>query len=90
MALTIARLLVEQVISRHGVPSQLLSDCGPAFLSSLAQELCAVMGTKKINTITYHPQTDGLVKQLNRTLTDMLAKATDKEGQDWDTRLPYV
>ena len=27
-ALTIARLLVEQVISRHGVPRQLLSDRG--------------------------------------------------------------
>ena len=37
-ALTIAHLLVEQVISQHGVPSQLLSDCGPAFLSNLVQE----------------------------------------------------
>ena len=39
-ALTIARLLVEQVISRHGVPSQLLSDRGAAFLSNLLRELC--------------------------------------------------
>ena len=50
-ALTIARLLVEQVISQHGVPSQLLSDCGPAFLSKL-QEFCAAMGMKKVNTIS--------------------------------------
>ena len=40
-ALAIAQLLVEQVISCRGVPSQLLSDCGPAFLSKL-QKLCAV------------------------------------------------
>ena len=85
MALTIARLLVEQVISRHGVPSQLLSDCGPAFLSNLVQELCAMIGTKKVNTTAYHPQTDELVERLNRTLTDMLAKTTDKGGHDWDT-----
>ena len=32
-AITIARLLVEQVISRHGVPGELLSDRGAAFLS---------------------------------------------------------
>ena len=89
-ALTIARLLVEQVISRHGVPSQLLSDRGPAFLSNLVQELCAVMGMRKVNTTAYHPQTDGLVERFNRNLTDMLAKTTDKGGQDWDTRLPYV
>ena len=81
-ALTIAWLLVEQVISRHGVPSQLLSDRGPAFLSNLVQELCAVMGMKKVNTTAYHPQTDGLVERFNRTLTDMLAKTTDKGGQD--------
>ena len=54
-ALTIARLLVEQVISRHGVLSQLLSDCGSAFLSNLVQELGVVMGMKKVNTIAYHP-----------------------------------
>ena len=90
MALTIAWLLVEQGISRHGVLSQLLSDCGPAFLSNLVQELCAVIGTKKVITTAYHPQTDELVERLNCTLTDMLAKATDKGGQDWDTRLPYM
>ena len=32
---TIAKLLVEEVISRHGVPRELLSDRGPAFLSKL-------------------------------------------------------
>ena len=38
-ALTIARLLVEQVISRHGVPAELLSDRGKAFLSKLLHEV---------------------------------------------------
>ena len=47
---TIARLLVEQVISRPGVPEQLLSDRGKKFLSSLVQEVCKLTGTKKINT----------------------------------------
>ena len=34
-ALTVARLLVREVIPRHGVPRQLLFDCGSAFLSKL-------------------------------------------------------
>ena len=58
---TIARLLVEHVISRHGVPQELLSDRGPAFLSKLMMEVCKLMGIKKMNTTAYHPQTDGLV-----------------------------
>ncbi len=88
--LTIAKLLVENIISRHGVPAELLSDRGPAFLSKLLQEVCKLMGIKKVNTTAYHPQTDGLVERFNRTLTDMLAKTVEKGGKDWDRRLPYV
>ena len=42
-ALTIAKLLVEEVISRHGVPKELLSDRGAAFLSSLLKEIAQIM-----------------------------------------------
>ena len=89
-ALTIAKLLGEHVISRHGVPAEVLSDRGASFLSNLMQEVCRLMGIKKVNTTAYHPQTDGLVERYNRTLIDMLAKTVDKSGQNWDTHLPYV
>ena len=36
---TIARLLVDEIIGRHGVPAQILSDQGKAFLSGLMKEL---------------------------------------------------
>ena len=48
------------------------------------------MGTKKVNTSSYHPQTDGLVERFNRTLTSMLAKTVEKDERNWDHRLPYV
>ena len=51
---TIAPLLVEEIISRHGVPSQLMSDRGPS--SKLLLAVCSVMGIKKLNTTAYHPQ----------------------------------
>ncbi len=37
LAETIARLLVENVVCRHGVPEELLSDRGANFLSELIQ-----------------------------------------------------
>ena len=43
-----------------------------------------------MNTTAYHPQTDGLVKWFNRTLTAMLAKTVQRGGRDWDQHLPYV
>ena len=42
---TIARLLVEHVVSRHGVPEQLLSDRGPNLLSEIVREVCSLLGT---------------------------------------------
>ena len=89
-ALTIAKLLVEEIITRHGAPKELLSDRGAAFLSNLLQEVYRLMGICKVSTTAYHPQTDGLVERFHRTLTSMLAKTTQPGESDWDDRLPYV
>ena len=62
---TIAKLLVEHVIARHGVLEQLLSDRGSNFLSDLVLNICKLLDIKKINTSGYHPQTDGLVEKTN-------------------------
>lgn len=77
---------MEGVITRHGVPAQILSDRGKAFLFWTFEVL---MGYHKLNTTAFHPQTDGLVEQY-RTLTSMLAKTTKKGGPEWDKQLPYA
>ena len=87
---TIAKLFVESVVSRHGVPEELLSDRGPNFLSELIQEICNLLGVKKINTSGYHPQCDGLVEKFNSTLIGMIAKSVENRANDWDRHLPYL
>lgn len=72
------------------MPEQLLSDQGQNFLSELVLEVCKLLGTKKINTTGYHPQTDSLVERLNHTLMSMLSKCVENHGRDWDECLPYV
>ena len=87
---TIAKLFVEQIVCRHGVPEELLSDRGTNFLSDLVREVCQLLNVKKINTSGYHPQTDGLVEKFNATLISMIAKSCLVSDRDWDTRLPYL
>ena len=87
---TIAHLLTEHVISRHGVPEELLSDRGTNFLSELIAEICKVLGMKKINTSGYHPQTDGLVEKFNSTLINMIAKSCEIHAHDWDEHLAHL
>ena len=87
---TLARVLVDYVICRHSVPKELLSDRGANLLSGLMLEVCNLTGMKKINTMAYHPQTDGLVENFNRTLQAMLAKHSKAFGTDWDKHLQHL
>ena len=66
---TLARLLVDSVVCRHGVPAELLSDHGSNLLSNLILEVRELFRMKKVNTTLYHPQTDGLVERMNKALT---------------------
>ena len=54
-ALTIAKLFVQEVVCRHGVPAQLLSDRGKAFLSQLLMEVCRVLGVKRLRPLRITP-----------------------------------
>ena len=85
----IAEQLIE-IISRHGVLKEILTDQGSNFMSALLQELYQMLGVKSIRTTPYHPQTDGLVERFNQTLKQMLRKVIDREGRDWNKWVPYV
>lgn len=76
-AVTIADLLVKEIISRHGAPRTLLSDRGSNFLSSLVKEVCFLMNTHKVFTTSYRPQTDGLVERFNGTLAQCISMYVD-------------
>ena len=86
----IARLLAEEVVPFCGVPEGVLSDRGANLLSHLVQDVCRLLGIKKLNTTAYHPQCDGMVERLNRTLKAMLRKHASQFGTQWDTYLPGV
>lgn len=78
------------MFSRVGVPKEILTDQGTNFTSKLLAELYRLLQVKAVRTSPYHPQTDGLVEQFNRTLKNMLRKTVTDEGKDWDRLLPYV
>ncbi len=61
------------MISRVGIPKEILTDQGTAFMSRTIRELYELLGIKSIRTSVYHPQTDGLVERFNRTLKTMIA-----------------
>ena len=86
----IARLLVDEIIARHGAPRVLLSDRGTNFLSKLVAEVCKIFQIQKVNTSSYHPQTDGLVERFNSTLCQSLSMYVARYQKYWDDFIPLI
>ena len=65
---SVALRLISEIISRYGAPYVIQTDQGTNFECKLIAELCKLYDIKKTRTTPYHPQSDGLVERLNRTL----------------------
>ncbi|KRX76089.1 Transposon Tf2-9 polyprotein [Trichinella sp. T6] len=89
-ATTIARHLVNGIFCRFRAPETIHSDQGRNFESALIKELCELFGTSKTRTTAYHPQSDGLVERMNRTLVDVLAATSIEEPGEWDEYIDRV
>ena len=86
-ATTVADKLVNEFISRFGVPRQLHNDQGTNFESNVMAEICHVLNIEKTRATPIHPQSDGQVEQFNRTLVEMLRDNISEDQTDWDTQL---
>ena len=67
-----------------GVPESLLSDCGTNLLANMMMDVCYLLVITKLNTTAYHPQCNGMVQWMNRTMKAMLRKHAVKFGPQWD------
>ena len=67
-AKTFAKFLYQGYISIFGAPARLLSDWGAYFMSSIIDEICELLGMRKLWTMPYHPQTNGLVERSHQTI----------------------
>src|SRR5260370_8298266 len=68
----VTRLFLEHVWHHHGLPEEVISDCGPTFMSNFSRKLAALLGVKLTPSTSYHPQTDGQISHLNHKLPTYL------------------
>nr|GFB28703.1 putative reverse transcriptase domain-containing protein [Tanacetum cinerariifolium] len=86
----LARIYINEIVARHGVPVSIISDRDGRFASHLWQALQEVLGTKLHMSTAYHPTTDGQSERTIQTLEDMLRACVMDFGSSWDTHLPLV
>ena len=88
--MTIAKVLVNEFISRFGIPRQIHTDQGTQFESKLFQNLCQLLDVDKTRTTALHPQSDGMVERFNKTLEDMISKYIITDQRHWDSSLSLL
>lgn len=83
-----ARAFLQGWVSRYGLPQDITSDRGTQFTSSIWKFLAESLGAKLHNTTAYHPQSNGMVERMHRTMkTALRARLT---GPCWMDQLPWV
>ncbi len=87
---TIAKVLVEEVFLMFGAPKSILSDRGKNFLSKVLLGVLEILQIHKVNTSSYHPQTNGLTERFNRPLVDMLRAHVNAKQNNWDDFIKYA
>ena len=84
----VAQALLSGWISRFGVPSTIITDCGRQFESKLWNNLMSLIGSKRARTTAYHPQTNGMVERFHRQLKAALKAQPNPEA--WMDTLPLI
>ncbi|GJT16804.1 putative reverse transcriptase domain-containing protein [Tanacetum coccineum] len=86
----LAKIYVNEIVARHGVPVSIISDRDGRFTSHLWQAFQEALGTRLDMSTAYHPQTDGQSERTIQTLEDMLRACVMDFGGSWDTHLPLI
>ena len=68
----VAHLFLRHVFSKHGAPSDIVSDRGKHFVSRFWKSLCHTLNIKSNLSTAYHLETDGQTEQLNQILKQYL------------------
>ena len=59
-------------------------------MSSVTEEMCKILGIKKLQTTSYHPQTNGLVERSCQMIMQMIGKLREDKKANWPSHLAKI
>ena len=85
-----ADLLTLHVVRPHGIPSDIVSDRGPQFISKVWKAFCKGIGATASLSSGYHPQSNGQTERANQTVEETLRCVASSNPSSWAKYLPWV
>ncbi|MBW0471598.1 hypothetical protein O181_011313 [Austropuccinia psidii MF-1] len=67
-SLDLAQLFINNIFSKHGLPSSIVSDRGSLFVSSFWTNLCQKLKISRDLSTAYHPEADVQTERVNKIL----------------------
>ncbi|GKE16865.1 putative reverse transcriptase domain-containing protein [Tanacetum coccineum] len=86
----LARIYLNEIVVRHGVPISIISDRNSHFTLQFWQSMQEALGTRLDMSTPYYPRTNGQSECTIKTLEDMLRACVMDFGRSWDVHLPLV
>jgi hypothetical protein len=85
-----ATLYIKHVFAHFGLPTKVISDRDPRFMSKFIQAACKVTGVQHAPSTAYHPRTDGQSERSNQWLETAIQFIMDQKQKNWAPYLPVV
>nr|GEZ97024.1 reverse transcriptase domain-containing protein [Tanacetum cinerariifolium] len=84
----LARLYLNRIVARHGIPVSIICDRDDRFTSNFWKSFQKALGTYISMSTAYHPETEGQSERNIQTLEDMLRVYVIDFGKGWVKHLP--
>ncbi|KAG1933982.1 transmembrane protein 161B [Pimephales promelas] len=84
----VAKLLLQEIVPRWGIPEKLSSDNGSHFVNSAISAVEAFLGTSWRRHCVYFPEAGGAIERENQTIKNKLTKICEETGLPWPKALP--
>jgi len=84
---TVVEFLLNDIVRCFGVPQEIVSDQGKNFMSECVRRFNAALGIKHNRTTAYHPQSNGAVERVNKSIVSLIRKSIMCTGGNWEDHL---
>jgi hypothetical protein len=86
----IANMFFKEVIRLHGLPKSIVFERDTKFIGHFWRTLWKKLGTNLMFSSTYHPQMDGQMEVVNKSLGEFLRGLVIEHHNSWDNILPQT